>query len=267
MIGASQLRKCRVAHTLALATFVWASCASRAPAQEGPCDPRLLQPKDDPQGYRLRGDRCEGIYIREVAGSSDLVVVSLTESFEDFDPTSYKNVMVEWQRFGSDAPRIRAQGLKYRLHYRMDTVRPPGSISYAWSPDLLAALKIKRQDIGIVGFTPQVVGNVPREVYLPLRVSQQTKGVRAPRYQVVLLPGEELSQVFLTLAQVGKDGSPATFLRKGEALGGSYYPADRPISVILPELNAPGIYYLEFGATLKQGGSSTESIWFYHAGQ
>ena len=253
---------------LALVMFVAASGGPRAPsAGVGLCDPGLVQSNDDPQGYRLRGDRCEGVYIKEVAGSSDLVVASFTESFEDFDPTSHKNVTVEWPALGADVVRIRAQALKYRLHYRMDTVRPPGSKSYAWSPDLLAALQIRRQDIGILGFTARLLGGVTREVYLPLRVSQQTKGARSRRYQFVLLPGQELSQVFLSLATVGKDGSVTTFLRKGETLGRSYYPAERPVSITFPELKAPGIYYLEVGATFEQGGSSTESLWFYHAGR
>lgn len=263
-----QLQIGRAKLALALVIFVVASGRTRAPSAEGsPCDPGLVQSNDDPQGYRLRGDRCEGVYIKEVAGSSELVVASFTESLEDFDPTSHKNVTIEWPALGADVIRIRAQGLRYRLHYRMDTIRPPGSKSYSWPPDLLAALHIRKQDIGIVGFTARLVGSVTREVYVPLRVSQQSKGVRSPRYQFVLWPGEELSQVFLSLAAVGKDGRATHFLRKGEALGRSYYPAERPIPITLPELKAQGIYYLEVGATFEQGGSSTESLWFYHAGR
>ena len=45
------------------------------------CDPDLREPSTDAYGYRLRGaqrDRCEGIYIQEVA-STPLLVASLTE--------------------------------------------------------------------------------------------------------------------------------------------------------------------------------------------
>jgi hypothetical protein len=56
-------------------------------AQQSPCDPNLTQLGQNPQGYRLRGDRCEGIYIQPVSGSTTLLVASFTEFFEDFDPS------------------------------------------------------------------------------------------------------------------------------------------------------------------------------------
>src|SRR5215471_10527210 len=49
---------------------VWAGCGlvtalftSAIEAQVAPCDPQLIQPPGNPLGYRLRGDRCEGIYV------------------------------------------------------------------------------------------------------------------------------------------------------------------------------------------------------------
>jgi hypothetical protein len=236
-------------------------------AEDSACDPHLVQPSDDPQGYRLRGDRCEGIYVREVAGSLALVVVSFTESFEDFDPSSTKNIEIEWARFGSESIRLRAHGLTYKLHYRMDAIRSPEETTYVWSSNLLGALGIRKQDIGIVGRTIQSVNGTKREVYLPLRISQQANPARSPTYRLVLLPGEELKDVLLSLAQLGRDGRGDVYLQKDKPLGYSYYPAERPVSILLPELNTPGVYRLDIGAVLARGGSSAETIWFYHSKQ
>src|SRR5215813_174967 len=73
--------------------------------QQSPCDLQLSQPPTDPQGYRLRGDRCEGIYIKKVTGNLMLSVVSFTESFEDFDPRAAKDIHIEWARFGTSEIR------------------------------------------------------------------------------------------------------------------------------------------------------------------
>jgi hypothetical protein len=65
--------------------YLWQAASGRPLAAESPCDPELRPPLDDLYSYRLRGDRCEGIYIKDVAGKN-LDLVSLTESFEDFVP-------------------------------------------------------------------------------------------------------------------------------------------------------------------------------------
>ena len=46
-------------------------CLPVVPAdQQGYCDPGLKQPVGD-VGYRMRGDRCEGIYVRLVSTSEE----------------------------------------------------------------------------------------------------------------------------------------------------------------------------------------------------
>ena len=82
------------------------------------------------------GDRCEGVYIKELSGTTH--VVSLTESFE---------------RYNLNSGELRAQGLKTKLYYRMDTYLPAGSKSYSWPTNFLASLNIVKSDIGIVGMS------------------------------------------------------------------------------------------------------------------
>jgi hypothetical protein len=252
---------------LLIALSLGAGAAEVTGGAENPCDSSLVPRDSDPQGYRLRGDRCEGIYIREVAGSAELVVASFTESFGEFQTTSDSSLRLAWPPLGRDAVRLRAQGLKYRLHYRMDSIRPPGSSGYTWPLAVLAALRVGRQDIGVVGYTAQQVGNSTLEVYLPLRISERGEALPSHMYRLVLLPGAELNEVYLSLAPVGRDGRPGKFLQRDQALRRSYYPAERPISVDLPEPYSRGIYYLEIGAVLGRGGSSTATMWFYSPGR
>src|ERR1700757_4306296 len=92
-------------------------CGGALEAQTSPCDPHLPQPTGDPNGYRLRGDRCEGIYIREVAGSSAVLLVSLTRSAPDYDLKSGRDLALDWQTPSSQQPiHLRGVGLRQRLY-------------------------------------------------------------------------------------------------------------------------------------------------------
>lgn len=233
-------------------------------AQSSPCDPHLPQPAQNPYGYRLRGDRCEGIYIQEVGGSP-LLVASWTESFPDYDLTSRQPIAMEWETARNDATvRLRAQALRRRLYYRMDAVRPAGSHSFTWPSDLLSVLSIFKADIGIAAVTRGVIAGEERDIYLPLRVSQNARPVRTENYRLVLLPGVEIKELFLTLTAM--TGSKPTLLKGGEPVGYGYYPAEQPIEIPVSGLRVRGFYHLEIGATLKSGGASATDLWFYHPG-
>ena len=235
-------------------------------AQGNDCDPQLKQTREDPHGYRLRSDRCEGVYLREV-GSTALLVASLTESVEDFNVATGKPLLVEWTAPEDAKVHIRARALRHRLYYQMDTFRPPGSKAYTWPTNLLSTFNLRRNELGLVAWAPYAVGGATRDVYMPLRVSQ-AKGSRSPSYQLTVLPGVELSEVFFSLAPVGSDGRAGPFLKKDEPLKYNYYPADRAVTITLPALDAAGIYYVEIKAIRKTGGSaSTPPLWFYHSGR
>jgi hypothetical protein len=237
--------------------------AAPLPAQNL-CDPQLKQTSEDPNGYRSRGDRCEGIYIREV-GSTTLLIASLTESVQDFDAANGKPLLIEWTAPAGAEVHVRARALRHRLFYQMDTVRPPGSGSYTWPTGLLSKLNLRRNELGWMAWTAHPVGKTTQDVYVPLRV-RQAEGARSSSYQVTVLPGVELSEVFVSLAPVGPDGRVGPFIKKDEPLKYSYYPADRPITIPLPALGEPGIYHLEIKATRRAGGgASAPPLWFYHS--
>ncbi len=231
-------------------------------APQNPCEPGLNRTGDDLYGYRLRGDRCEGIYIRDVA-STTLVVASLTESFENFNPASGRNLVMEWSALGNADVHLRAGALRRKFYYRMDTIRPAGSTSYTWAPNLLATFDLGRNELGVVAWTSYPVGNTNRNVYVPLRIRQQA-AAQSSSYQLTLVAGAELSEVYLSMAPVSSGGRPGPFIQRDQALGYGYYPAERSINIIIPKPEARGIYYLEIGATLRAGGSASTKVWFYH---
>jgi hypothetical protein len=243
--------------------LMWSIGAASAFIQAQPtlCDPQLIQPPSNPYGYRQRGDRCEGIYVQQVGGTP-LTVASWTESFESYDLASRLPLMVEWDAPENAAVHLRAEALRHRLYFRMDAARPSGSRSYSWKSDLLAAIGITRPELGILGSARVPDAGGEREIYLPLRIGQKTKPARTGTYNLVVVPGAEAKELYLTLAlENGRGRGP---LKNGEPLGYGYYPAERPVEIPISGLTEPGIYRVEVGATLRNGMVSTVEFWFYH---
>ena len=95
------------------------------------CDRELEKLASGPHGYRLRDDRCEGIFAQPVSGTP-LYVVSFIRFFEYGDLAPGDSLLVDWPGPASGEVRLRAEGVSPGLHYRMDAVRPTGSESFTW---------------------------------------------------------------------------------------------------------------------------------------
>jgi hypothetical protein len=250
----------------AFAAVFWQSPAyTQVTWAADPCDQTLVRAPNDPLAYGRRGERCEGLYIREVSGSAGLLLASFTEAFAPFEPAAGERLYVEWSPPKSPV-RIRAVALRRRLYYRMDTTRPPGSKLFEWPGDVLASLKMRSQEIGIVGWTDRVPGSAMEEVYVPLRVGKRSPVERTGRYVLLVVPGTELSEVFVTLSEVLADGREGAVIKRDEPLGYGFYPAERGIRISLPALQRSGLYRLQVGATLSRGGSVSRSLLFSHPG-
>ncbi|TVM02784.1 MAG: hypothetical protein CV087_08605 [Candidatus Brocadia sp. WS118] len=233
-------------------------------AQESTCDPDLKVSTNHPFRYAPRGNRCEGIYIQEVS-SATLSIISFTKYFEDYDLESSEDLRIEWEAPEKTIIKLRAQGIKPRLYYRMDTQLPPDSDQYIWPTNILSAMDIHKDDIGVVGWTDLMFGQKEQNVFIPLHISQQHQQVDSTSYRLVIVPGRELNEVFISLALVDSGGKPASFLKDGEPLEYGFYPAGRGVTIPISNLQKPGIYYLEIGAALRGGGSATVEMLFDHA--
>ena len=232
-----------------------------AEAQENPCDPLLIQPPTNPYGYRLRGDRCEGVYVEQVGGE-ELHIASWTESLETYDLTSAQPLLLEWDTPDKAEVRLTAHALRRRLYYRMDTISRAGKQSYRWRCDLLASLGIRSDELGILASANLRAGNTNHLVYLPLRIAQAARPAHATMYELIVVPGEEAREMYVTIRPVTQgDQVP---LKKDEPLGYGYYPAGRPVKIPVARPSVPGIYHVEIGATFRSGAVSTAELWFYN---
>ncbi|MFC0773395.1 hypothetical protein [Terrimonas alba] len=228
------------------------------------CDSSLLQPAGSALGYRPRGDRCEGTYAKPVGGTT-LLVASFASVAATINTKNGRPILISWSQPPVKSKlHIRAQGIKRRLYYRMDTMHPADSLRYRWPSAILSSLNISSRDIGITGTIRCKVGGADKEVYLLLRISQDNERTTSGKTVLLLLPGTELKEVYVSLAPVGADGRPGQFIKEAEKLGYGYYPAERGIEIILPVLPAKGFYYLEIGATLINGGGSGFDMLFYN---
>ena len=236
------------------------------PAQDNYCDPNLSRPVGNPYGYRLRNDRCEGIYIQKVAGMTNLQLVSFTELYDDYDLETGADLFINWPDLDSARFRLRAYCLKYRTYYRMDTEVAAGNYSYQWPTNVLVALNLTKKDIGVVGWMDRLVSGNTVKVYLPLRISQKEQPPRQGNYQLLLRPGVELREVYRSLAKINDDGSCGEFLVDEEPLEDGPYLAGHVITITVEEIDTSGIYRLELAAILSRGGSSTAELYFYHEG-
>ncbi len=235
--------------------------ATGAEAEVNPCDPLLIQPPNNPYGYRLRGDRCEGVYVEQVGGE-ELHIASWTESLEAYDLNSARPLVVEWDTPDKTEVRLIAHALRRRLYYRMDTISQAGKQWYRWKCDLLASLGISSEELGILASANLRAGDASHLVYLPLRIAQTGKPAHASRYDLVVVPGEEAREMYVTI-RAATQGVHAP-LKKDEPLGYGYYPAGRAVKIPVARPSLPGIYRVEIGATFRSGAVSTAELWFYN---
>ncbi len=238
--------------------------------QEVPCDAALLdRARTGPYGYTQRQDRCEGLYVREVAGTA-LFMASFTAVFEDFNSDAPEAIQISWPSadnntsLPNDSLRILARGIKRDLYYQMDTRRARNSNAYIWPADLLSALQIKKSDVGVVAWAEHSIGEVTRALYVPLHL-RQTGLDSATGYEVIVFPTVRLEEVYITISRVGSDGYATERLMAEEPLNYGYYPAERPVRIAIGNLNSVGVYELQIAAKSIRGDMiSLDPVWIYY---
>lgn len=228
----------------------------RGQAADDPCKEFGLKPAGGPSGYNWRADRCEGIFVQEVAGSGDLRLVSFSSRLDTVDPSSVGRLRLSWAQPSSSEVRLRAYSLRSRHYYRMDLVRgAQAGASYDWPTDVLKIENLKGAELGIVAWMRAPA--FQQDVYLPLKVGT------AADLSVVLQPGAELSEAYISFSRLGADGKPVQQLKQDEPLRRGYYPAGRGFSLPLPKVSVAGYYRLEAAGVLKNGGSVTRTVLLY----
>jgi hypothetical protein len=224
---------------------------SQAPAQgtaaKVPCDSNLLQLAAPVNGYRPRGDRCEGVYARQVAGTT-LFLSSFTETFEKYDLSADDPLIIRWAAPADSGIQLRAETIKAGRYYRMDTRRAARlGVPLAQpvpAPERLAAATWGLGDqVALIG-GDAVCPAAHKELAHRLRTAAGGLLHRDPALELVSRP-------------LDSTGAETRVIRKDEPLGRGFYPAGSPILISLKraDLAAPGLYSLKVSATLSPRGT------------
>ena len=136
--------------------------------------------------------------------------------------------------------------------------------AYAWETTVLANLGLSRRLLGAVAWQEATIGSQARRVHLPLRVASTERAAQSGRYEMTLLAGVELTEVFVTLSRVGGDGrAQQTYLQK-RPLEYGYYPPHQGIAVPISNLTQRGVHRLEIAAKQRDSEPATAEFWFFH---
>lgn len=221
-----------------------------------PCDSNLLQLAAPVNGYQPRGDRCEGVYARQVAGTT-LFLSSFTETFEKYDLAVDDPLIIRWAAREDSGIQLRAETVKAGRYYRMDTRAAPRDSLYRWPNRILSSERLARSDLGVLGWTRVTLAGRRRVAYVPLAVTQRGAPNACGPLQITLSTETRLTEVLLSLAQIDSTGVETHVIKKDEALGRGFYPAGSPILISLKraDLSAPGLYSLKVAATLSPRGN------------
>lgn len=236
-----------------------------SPPTQDVCDPGLTGSPNSALGYSMRGNRCEGLYALQV-NSTDVRLASLVETFE-LDSDNSAPLTVHWPTVADSGPvRLRAQSLRPRSYYRMDTTADPTASGYSWPTEILGTIGLARDEVGVLGWFERESASEGREVYLPLRIAQGADAADGTSYEIVLIPDIRLREVKVTLKPVDPHGSEGRPLIDKKPLELGYYPAKQATVFYLPKPETPGFYKLQLACDLMPSGLATTTFWFYHAG-
>ena len=234
-----------------------------AASAEDPCAKFGVKSANTTNGYGWRdNNRCEGLFIQEVAGSGDLRVISFSTPLETASLKGPKTLPLAWlaPAAAGGAVHIRATSLRSRHYYRMDADAPGStSSSFQWPTTVLQAEKMSGEELALVAWM-RAKPFENEDIYLPLRVA----GSRGS-YALGMLPGAELTELYVSLTRLGMDGRAAEMLKKEEKQPSQYYPAGRRFEVPLGKLPGAGFYRVRVAGLARFGGSVTKSILIYLA--
>jgi len=232
--------------------FLLLSAISQVCSAQTQCDLEVIRqadPKDRDHYFQRDKNRCEGVYLEQVAGTvGSLLVASLTgrrgvlAQWPVNGPLTFR-----WNQFASGEVHIQAFPVVPRKFFRLD-VFERGAAEYAWNTDLVAKY-LTPAEVGLVAWTLAPIDGRNQRVYLPIAV-----GSGAPKgpYRVTLVSSVDLSELYITVASIAPGEKP---LRVNAPLRFGSYPANQKIEVDLPPLPKAGLYRVEFVGDRRDQGS------------
>lgn len=227
------------------------------------CDRALVGNTGSELAYKMRGDRCEGIFKLEV-NSEQIHLVGLFESFEPWDPAD-TSLGIEWTlpAVAAEVLHLRVRGLPQRSAYQMDTRVERHRERYEWPLEIVERLGLRKEEIGVLGWL--ALDGWAEKIYIPLRLSGSLRPARRRGvYTLLFIPEQKLQEVYVSVAEVNPDGGRADILYEGRPLEYGYYPAKTPIDVEISGLPHSGVYEVTLKAVSPYLPPMTYSLHFYH---
>jgi len=207
-------------------------------------------------GYQARGDRCEGVYARQVAGTT-MFLSSFTETFEKYDLESDDPLVIHWTARPDSGVQLRAETIKAGRYYRMDTRAAASDSVYRWPNRILSSERLGKSDLGVLGWTRVNVGGRRRIAYVPVAITQKGAPNSCGPLQLAFSTETRLTEVLVGLTMLDSTGAVLHVIKNDSALNRGFYPAGSPVLVTLKrsDLAKPGIYSLKISATLSPRGN------------
>jgi hypothetical protein len=220
--------------------------------------------EDRPDGYRERGDRCEGVWGAQKVGGTLLKIASFTRGEVNYRLDGGP-LTLEWPPTRRGEPvHIRAVSLRSNLYYQMDTVQPGEEASFLWPTEVLLQPEIRPDEVGVRGWVEFVWGGRSRELHLPIAIRQGETQDLAGLYQVLVLPELALGTLTGSVERLDEDDGLTGAISEVD-LGG-LYPARLAIPIEVPIPDKPGIYRLRLVAIPDDGGEPFSTfVWFEHS--
>lgn len=227
------------------------------------CDPGLVGRESGPRAYKLRDNRCEGIYAQPV--NADLLMLrSLTLDRIAFDASTHDVVELTWTdpvaHADGSAGRValRAVSLTPDLRYRMDT-EVAGETVFTWPLDMVGDLNVLPKDVGLLAW----MDDAGTRIYLPVRMS--AAAAAAPQtLTAILIANRRVETLFVELlpgARVGVDPSVAPIWSETTEAFALFAQQPFDINVPVGGLSA-GVYRLVVAARLEGGDAGTIEVPF-----
>jgi hypothetical protein len=247
-----------------IALLVSLCCRPQPAGAESFCDPGLGENTKGTMTYKMRGDRCEGIFAQQVS-SPHLELRSLVGTIQPFDPKKDSELVLVWKAPPDNKRdvQLRAFSFKPFIFYRMDTRVPSARNTYSWPTNVLSSEGLARADLGLLAWTelPGPEGK-KREVYLPLSTGTGSSKAGAG-YTVTFVPSTRLSEVHVKVSRIDSQGN-ASVLRD-EKLIEEHYGVGEPAEFPTGKLGPAGFYRITITAHPK-AGPIVQDFDLYHPG-
>jgi hypothetical protein len=221
------------------ATTVWC---------QGMCDGTLMGVHNHPFGYRLRGDRCEGIYWEPHTAGGTFAIISIRGGQAPLLTETPDVVRFTWPIDPMIPPKtevlIRGVNLRSGLYYRLDARKSYLDGVYNWPTDIIRGLGLTAPEIAVSATTRVKIGSITWNVILPLAEDSSPRG--SSSYDVVLIASTAILRLSWELREIDTDGTPGR--RVGHGVLAKQFRAGEAIRVPVDLPGFRGLCYLEFHA-------------------